>query len=176
MGLCSYTGWQQLLPPPLPEIIDREEEWVVEEILNSKMMNWKLQYLVKWKDFGTKHNTWEPWVNVHAPELVTDSHWRIPGAARHIQMAEFNLIKFRFVPTNTAPGCHFSKGGEGLLWVPLTSSMPCLPSVPSAVSSPKYILPHHHHPIILPSTPWPHHFAIPTVICIVFCFRCSCFL
>ena len=44
----------------------------MEEILNSKMMNWKLQYLVKWKDFGTEYNTWEPLVNVYAPELVTD--------------------------------------------------------------------------------------------------------
>ena len=25
--------------PPLPEIVDGEEEWVVEEILDSKMMN-----------------------------------------------------------------------------------------------------------------------------------------
>jgi hypothetical protein len=29
-------------PPPLPEIVDGEEEWVVEEILDSKMMNRKL--------------------------------------------------------------------------------------------------------------------------------------
>src|SRR5271170_6443490 len=33
------------LPPPLPEIIDREEEWVVEEILDSKVVNRKLRYL-----------------------------------------------------------------------------------------------------------------------------------
>jgi hypothetical protein len=48
-------------PPPLPEIIDGEEEWVVEEILDSKMMNRKLRYLVKWKDFGIEHHSWEPW-------------------------------------------------------------------------------------------------------------------
>ena len=28
--------------PPLPEIIDGEEEWVVEEILDSRVVNWKL--------------------------------------------------------------------------------------------------------------------------------------
>ena len=32
-------------PPPLPEIIDGEEEWVVKEILDSKVINQKLQYL-----------------------------------------------------------------------------------------------------------------------------------
>ena len=73
-------------PPPLPEIVDGKEEWVVEEILDSKMMNQKLQYLIKWKDIGTDHNTWEPWDNMHAPEL------------KHIQVVEFDLIKFRPVP------------------------------------------------------------------------------
>ena len=34
-------------PPPLPEIIDGEEEWIMEEILDSKVINQKLQYLVK---------------------------------------------------------------------------------------------------------------------------------
>ena len=48
-------------PPPLPEIIDREEEWVVEEVLDSKMMNQKLCYLVKWEGFGIEHNSWKPW-------------------------------------------------------------------------------------------------------------------
>jgi hypothetical protein len=36
-----------LKPLPPPEIMDREEEWVVEEILNSKVINWKLWYPVK---------------------------------------------------------------------------------------------------------------------------------
>ena len=71
-------------PPPLPEIIDREEEWVVEEILDSRVINQKLRYLVKWKDFGVEHNSWEPWDNVHALELVLDFYRRHPGAAQHI--------------------------------------------------------------------------------------------
>ena len=37
----------QTNPPPLPEIIEGKEEWIVEEILDSKMMNRKLHYLVK---------------------------------------------------------------------------------------------------------------------------------
>jgi Chromo (CHRromatin Organisation MOdifier) domain len=62
------TGWRTV-PPPLSEIIDGEEEWVVEEILDSRMMNRKLCYLIKWKDFrvAAEHNSWEPWDNVHAP-------------------------------------------------------------------------------------------------------------
>ena len=139
---------RRLPPPPLPEIVDGEEEWVVEEILDSKMMNRKLRYLIKWKDFGAEHNTWEPWGNVHAPEFVVDFHRRYPGAVRCIQAVEFNLIKFRPVPTTIAPRHRFS--GEGVdVRGPSTQS---LPSVPTAVPSPKYIPPHHRHPVTPPST------------------------
>jgi hypothetical protein len=82
-------------PPPPPEIIDGEEEWVVEEILDSKMMNRKLRYLVKWKDFGMEHNSWEPWDFVNTPELVADFHRKHPGAARRIRAIGFNSLPFR---------------------------------------------------------------------------------
>src|ERR1700678_450493 len=84
-GCCSC-------PPPLPEIIDGEEEWIVEEILDSRMMNRKLRYLVKWEGFRVEHNSWEPWDNVYAPELVIDLHQRHPGAAHHIRAVVFNSI------------------------------------------------------------------------------------
>src|SRR5271156_4927441 len=55
------------IPPPPPEIIDGEEEWIVEGILDSKVINRKLRYLVKWEGFGIDHNSWKPWDSVHAP-------------------------------------------------------------------------------------------------------------
>ena len=64
--------------PLLPEIIDGEEEWVVEEILDSRMINRKLHYLVKWDGFGIEHNSWEPWDNIHAPDLVSEFHRKHP--------------------------------------------------------------------------------------------------
>ena len=81
-------------PPPLPEIIDGEEEWVVEEILDSKMMNRKLHYLVKWEGCGVEHNSWEPWDNIHAPEHIMDFHCRHPEAACHIRTTDSNSIPF----------------------------------------------------------------------------------
>ena len=81
-------------PQPLPEIVD-EEEWVVEEILDSKVINRKLRYLIKWKDFGVEHNSWEPWDNVHAPELVSEFYRRHPGAPRHIRAMDFPSLHFQ---------------------------------------------------------------------------------
>jgi len=77
--------------------VDGEEEWVVEEILDSRMVNWRICYLVKWEGFGVEHNSWEPWDNVHAPEPVADFYRRHPGAAHHIHMVNFHSIPFRSV-------------------------------------------------------------------------------
>ena len=59
------------LQPP-PDIIDGEEEYEVEAILDHRGGNHKnqQQYLVKWK--GYPETTWEPQSNLmrHASELV----------------------------------------------------------------------------------------------------------
>jgi chromodomain-containing protein len=94
-------------PPPLPEIVKGEEEWMVEEILDSKVINLKLWYLVKWKDFKIEHNSWEPWDNVHAPELVAEFYQKHMGVARHIRSTKFNTIAFKLL----VPRHHFLEGG-----------------------------------------------------------------
>ena len=43
---------RQLPPPPLLEIIDGEEEFIIEEVLDSKVVNRKLRYLIKWEGYG----------------------------------------------------------------------------------------------------------------------------
>ena len=95
---------------PTPRDIDREEEWVVEEILNSKVVNWKLCYLVKWEGFRIEHNSWEPWDHLYALEQVTDFHWKHPGAPQQIWSVEFNTIPFQTLPS-VVPGCHSLEGG-----------------------------------------------------------------
>jgi len=121
-------------PPPLPEIVDGKEEWVVEEILDSRMLNRKLRYLVKWEGFGVEHNSWEPWDNVHAPELVADFYWRHPGAAHYIHMVDFHSIPFRSVL-----GHHCLEGRVDV------RGRSALSDVSSDISpSPLYIPPHRH--------------------------------
>ena len=44
------------LPPPV--VIDREEEWKVEEILDSHWHRRRFQFLVKLKGFEREHNFW----------------------------------------------------------------------------------------------------------------------
>jgi len=120
-------------PPPLLEIVDGEEEWVVEEILDSWMVNQKLRYLVKWEGFGVEHNSWEPWDNLHAPELVAYFYRRHPGAPRHICAVDFHSIPFRSVS-----GRHCLEGGVDV------RGRSALSDVSSDIPSPLYIPPHCH--------------------------------
>jgi len=78
--------------PPPPIVIDGEEEWKVEEILNSHWHWRRFQFLVKWKGFGREHNSWEVASDVKAPDLVAEYYWKHPAAPRHICQTDFDAI------------------------------------------------------------------------------------
>jgi hypothetical protein len=57
------------LEPP-PDLIDGEEEWEVEEILEDQQYRRKKQYLVRWKGYAPAHNSWVDESELHPPDLV----------------------------------------------------------------------------------------------------------
>ncbi|KIV98558.1 uncharacterized protein PV09_09478 [Verruconis gallopava] len=57
---------------PLPEIIDDEEEWEVEEILDKKKHKNGMWYLVKWKGYPTEYNQWLPRENLDNAQEMRD--------------------------------------------------------------------------------------------------------
>jgi len=77
-------------PPPI--VIDGEPEWEVEEILDSRWHRRRFQYLIKWKEYSCKHNSWEFASKVSTPELTAEFHHKHPGAPRHVRCTEFNNI------------------------------------------------------------------------------------
>jgi len=101
-------------PPPLPELVDGEEEYVVEKILNSRMFRWKLQYLVKWEGYGIEGNTWEYSENLnHAPEKVMEFHTKNLGAPRCICALAFSSIPFCPISlSSTSSQCSSRGGGD----------------------------------------------------------------
>src|ERR1700678_822412 len=123
-------------PPPPPEIVNEEEEWIVEEILDSNVINWKLLYLVKWEGFGIEHNSWEPWDNVHAPDLIADFYRKNPGAAHQIQAIDFTSIPFCRVP-----GRHSLEEGVDVRGHSFSRFFVDSLSTPSVSVTPTYIIP-----------------------------------
>jgi len=112
--------------PPLPIVVNREEEWKVEEILDSRWHWRRFQFLVKWKGFSREHNSWEVASNVKALDLVTEYYWKHPAAPRHICWTDFNAI---FNPRTIALRCSNLGGGVNVRG-PLThdSRARCLPT------------------------------------------------
>ena len=96
---------QQQLPRPAPPIIvEGDEEYEVDEILDSRMRNSKLQYLVRWKDYPARVDwTWEPESNItYAPEAIKDFHTKNPSAPRRLPL-DTRTILFHHIPSDNIP-------------------------------------------------------------------------
>jgi Chromo (CHRromatin Organisation MOdifier) domain len=72
-------GRRALLPPP-PEVVDGEEHYVVEQILDNRFVRGRLQFLVKWEVYGYEENTWVPEQDVSAPDKLREFYRTHPGA------------------------------------------------------------------------------------------------
>jgi len=65
-------------PAPLPNIINEEEEYEVEEIRKHQKKGWGTQYLVHWKGYGNEHDQWIVKTGLpHTKEAIEDYWTRI---------------------------------------------------------------------------------------------------
>ena len=72
---------------PPPDLIDGEEEYEVEEIVQSQKYGRqrKVQYLIKWKGCPALENQWVDWDDIHADEALTEFRRKNPDAVSHIK-------------------------------------------------------------------------------------------
>ena len=127
-------------PPPPPELVEGEEEWEVEEILDSRLLRKKLKFLVKWKGYGREHNSWEDAADVFAPELVKAFYNRHPGAPRFIRALLFDSIPFQPLPTVTSSRCDLEGGVDVRGHLTHSSSPMSSPTIPPSVPMPSTTL------------------------------------
>jgi hypothetical protein len=80
------------LPPPV--LVEGNEEFEVEKILNSHICWCHLEYLIKWKGYDSRHNSWAAHYNVHALDVITDFYCLNPGAPCQVNAATFDSISF----------------------------------------------------------------------------------
>ena len=83
---------QKASPPPPPEIVDGEEHYVVEQILDSQFMRGCLQFLMKWEGYGYEENSWVSEQDVTAPDKLHEFYWIHPGALCQICSMAFQSL------------------------------------------------------------------------------------
>ena len=70
--LKPFQGERSSIRPP-PELIEGGESYKVEKILAKRKRRGKVQYLVSWKGYPPKENTWEPLANLaDAKEAIAE--------------------------------------------------------------------------------------------------------
>jgi len=125
-------------PPPPPELVDGEEEYLVEEVINSRMFRRRLQYLVKWEGYNVEHNTWEYAENLdNAQDVIAEFHTKNPAAPRRIRTMVFNSIPFKSIslPTATSGRC-LSRGGVIVRGTPFSPTTSQVLPYPAPMSTP----------------------------------------
>ena len=88
----------------MPELVDRQPEWEVEQILRVRRHWCQVQYLIRWKCFSKAHNSWELASNVHVEELIQEFYKKHPNAIRNITTQHTSIIIHSITmssPTNT---------------------------------------------------------------------------
>ena len=122
------SGAQFQRPPP--KLIDNEEEYEVEQIINHHHYGkcHQLQYLICWKGYSVADNTWEPADQVHADELVRAYHMKhVKEEERHKNQRRMK-IKAAILPSLTCPPPTLQ---TSLLPLPLASLSTWTPPSPS---------------------------------------------
>jgi hypothetical protein len=93
-------------PPPESVVVQGEEEYEINSIIDSRVYRRQLQYLVCWKGYSEGENTWEPAKNLsHVKKAITKFHKENSAVPRSISAALFDELRplFRAPDTWTDP-------------------------------------------------------------------------
>jgi len=94
---------QQITPQAQVEV-EGEEEYIVEEILDSRLRHNKLEFLVKWEGYTNENNSWELEDNCrNAHNAIAAFYWKYPQAPRRIAWMQFHNLNFRPYQNFTQP-------------------------------------------------------------------------
>ena len=110
--LGPMEGQTPYCPRPVHVTEDRDNEWEVDHIVDSRLKNKKLEYLVHWKGYDDSDCTWEPKSNLGiAKDAICNFHESHSSAPRALSIdpADFLLLFQKWPePFTKIHLCHLS--------------------------------------------------------------------
>ena len=86
-------GQSTVHPGPMEVTEDRDEEYEVEQIVDSRWKGQHLEYLIHWKGYPEEEHTWEPAGNLtHAKEAIADFHQKMPQVPWKLWMVYLDFL------------------------------------------------------------------------------------
>jgi len=96
------AGQSIILPKPIT--VERTPEYEVEEIMDSRLMHDKLEFLVKWSSYTDDYNTWKPEANcANSHDIIKEFYESNPSAPRKLRAQDFAGLVFRPYDNLTEP-------------------------------------------------------------------------
>ena len=92
--LDQIAGWWPR-PQPTLEMVGGEKRYEVKEVISSQMRGRMLQFLVRWKGYGCKENSWIIEGDLDVPQLIQDFYWTNPTAPKQINALLFGCMGFQ---------------------------------------------------------------------------------
>ncbi len=88
---------------PAPDLVNNEEEYKVEKILDSRQFGRrrKKQYLIKWKGYLDSDNEWVNHKDIHAPEAIREFENSRTALNPHIRTGATGEYPITPFPTTT---------------------------------------------------------------------------
>jgi hypothetical protein len=104
---------------PTPELIDGEEEYSIEKILDSQRFSrrWQLQYLVKWEGYPDLDNMWVDKDDMFTDDKIREFKISNPESETHIRSTSIAKFLHSSAPTHSHllqqhALCHMSSDGN----------------------------------------------------------------
>lgn len=77
IDLVDSNEWFEDVSAPVAKKAEEEREWVIEAILNHRYDENKIKYLIKWKNWPSSTNSWEPLEHmVNCNRMIEEYHGR----------------------------------------------------------------------------------------------------
>jgi len=94
---------------PQPVVIEGEEEWEVEKIMNKRRVRGRDKYLVRWKGCTAEEDTWESRENLKNARDLVEEYEKKYGREKEEEIRRQEMEKEKNVFNRELPGKYTAK-------------------------------------------------------------------